>query len=518
MVESRAAKRRRVSEAVDRDGDIKIPSEVPETPPSDPDGDDPIAMDIDDPEVDAALAATPSNSARRRSTAAAKVLDAEENETPSRSVRASGRQRKAPVRYEDEIPTNDTPRRSKISTIETPSKTPRSVNGLHRTRKSATTEAEVSDGRSPEVDVPLSRRRSRRSTKKVTRKECESESGSDAEDNDQELGLINGGMDDTYDPVAAQLQEDLVQDADAYEETVYIVPLPDYAETFQKICASEFQEEVGTLGRLVLEKLSGKRLTPLKSLDAEYQKVYQLVEQTVTAGEGNSMLLMGSRGSGKTTMVESIVSSLSKDHKDDFHVVRLNGFFHTDDRLALREIWRQLGRERDTEDEASKINSYADTMATLLALLSHPEELLNNADNSNGITTAKSVVIILDEFDLFATHPRQTLLYNLFDIAQARKAPLAVLGLTTKVDVTETLEKRVKSRFSHRYVYLPLAKTFESFSEACLSGLTVENAEIQEIEFPDIKPGKFLRLLDYWRIYLKVISRVTYHIHNFHAN
>jgi origin recognition complex subunit 4 len=162
----------------------------------------------------------------------------------------------------------------------------------------------------------------------------------------------------------------------------------------------------------------------------------------------------------------------------------------------------------DTEDEASKVNSYADTMATLLALLSHPEELLNSSDNSNGITTAKSVVIILDEFDLFATHPRQTLLYNLFDIAQARKAPLAVLGLTTKVDVTETLEKRVKSRFSHRYVYLPLARSFEAFSEACLSTLAVETTEIEDNDFGG-KSGKAPQLLDAWKAYLKVRSTLS---------
>jgi origin recognition complex subunit 4 len=44
----------------------------------------------------------------------------------------------------------------------------------------------------------------------------------------------------------------------------------------------------------------------------------------------------------------------------------------------------------------------------------------------------------------------QTLLYNLFDIAQSRAAPIIVIGLTTELDVVESLEKRVKSRFNHR--------------------------------------------------------------------
>ncbi|QGA15904.1 hypothetical protein EYB26_003565 [Talaromyces marneffei] len=498
MIESRSAKRRRVSDVVDQDGDV----EIPETPPSVHDAEDEhSAMDIDDPEVNAALAATPSKSSRRKS-AANKFNDAEDNETSSRSLRASGRQRKAPVRYEDEIQKPETPRRPRLPTA-TPSKAAISANGRRKGRKKVEVEAGESESRSPDVDIPVSRRKSaRRSTRKQSENESDTSSSSDEAD-EAGLEMMNGGMDDSYDPVAAQLHEDLIHDVDGHEETAPSSPLPEYAETFKILCESEFRNEIGALSNIVLEKLTRKRLTPLKGLDAEYQKVHQLVEQTVTAGEGNSMLLMGSRGSGKTTMVEWIISSLMKKHKGDFHVVRLNGFFHTDDRLALREIWRQLGRETDTEDEASKVNSYADTMATLLALLSHPEELLNSADNTNGITTAKSVVIILDEFDLFATHPRQTLLYNLFDIAQARKAPLAVLGLTTKVDVTETLEKRVKSRFSHRYVYLPLARSFEAFSDSCLSTLSVEATEIEDSDFGGRKPVKLPQLLDVWKAYLK---------------
>lgn len=42
---------------------------------------------------------------------------------------------------------------------------------------------------------------------------------------------------------------------------------------------------------------------------------------------------------------------MSTDHKDEFHVVRLNGFIHTDDKIALKEIWRQLGKEMDVEDD-----------------------------------------------------------------------------------------------------------------------------------------------------------------------
>ncbi|THZ79251.1 hypothetical protein D6C85_00607 [Aureobasidium pullulans] len=225
-------------------------------------------------------------------------------------------------------------------------------------------------------------------------------------------------------------------------------------------------EDLQAIQAAVLEQLQGRTHTAFVGLDDEYAKIASVIDQTIVAGESNSMLVIGARGTGKTSVVESILHEQAVKNSDLFHVVRLNGFIHTDDKIALRDIWRQLGREMDLEEDAASKN-YADTLTTLLALLSHPEELGRSADQ-----VTKSVVFVLDEFDLFATHPRQTLLYNLFDIAQSRKAPIAVLGLTTRFDVAEQLEKRVKSRFSHRHVHLSLAKDLSSFRHICQIALT----------------------------------------------
>ncbi|KAI1108092.1 origin recognition complex subunit 4 C-terminus-domain-containing protein [Nemania sp. NC0429] len=236
-----------------------------------------------------------------------------------------------------------------------------------------------------------------------------------------------------------------------------------------------FEQHFHQMRRVLLDRCSGNRKIKLRGASEAYDKAYQLVEQTVLAGEGNSMMVIGGRGCGKTTMMEEILSDLRAEHEEAFHVVRLNGFIHTDDKLALKEIWRQLGKEMEIEDDIiGKTNNYADTMASLLALLSHPEEITGAEEG----VTSKSVVFIIDEFELFATHARQTLLYNLFDIAQARKAPIAVLGLTTRIDVVESLEKRVKSRFSHRYVYLSLPRSLPAYWDICKQGLVVDKEDL----------------------------------------
>ncbi|KAL1902623.1 origin recognition complex subunit 4 [Sporothrix stenoceras] len=260
---------------------------------------------------------------------------------------------------------------------------------------------------------------------------------------------------------------------------------------------ANFEHHLAEMKRVLLGRCTGRQRVRLQGQDEAFDKAYQVVKQTVVAGEGNSMMVIGARGTGKTTMVESILGDLATEHGGAFHVVRLNGFIHTDDKLALREIWRQLGKEMAVEDDVvNKTNNYADTLASLLALLSHPSEILAATIGTGAVekdceapaaVTSTAVVFVIDEFDLFATHARQTLLYNLFDIAQARKAPIAVLGLTTKIDVVESLEKRVKSRFSHRYVYLPLARSLPAFWDICRHGLVVEEDDDKK-DITELRP------------------------------
>ena len=64
-------------------------------------------------------------------------------------------------------------------------------------------------------------------------------------------------------------------------------------------------------------------------------------------------------------------------------------------------------------------------------------------------------MVVLDAFDEFALHGRQALLYCLLDTVQSCRVGsglngLAVIGVTNRVDTTNLLEKRVKSRFSGR--------------------------------------------------------------------
>lgn len=93
--------------------------------------------------------------------------------------------------------------------------------------------------------------------------------------------------------------------------------------------------------------LSGRlseRSTPKKlfGLQKEYDRLYQLLNQTIHKGESNSCLVIGNRGTGKTTLIKLVLDDLSKKFPKGFVTVKLNGLTETSDRLALNEIARQL--------------------------------------------------------------------------------------------------------------------------------------------------------------------------------
>jgi origin recognition complex subunit 4 len=117
--------------------------------------------------------------------------------------------------------------------------------------------------------------------------------------------------------------------------------------------------------------------------------------------------------------------------------------------------------------------SFADTLTTFLYTLSHPSELSEEGGEEK--KTSASVIFILDSFDEFLSHPRQALLYNLFDIAQSRKAPIAVICLGRQVNAIDGLEKRVKSRFGGRIKQVSRPTELEEFWKVCEAALSVED-------------------------------------------
>ncbi|XP_003747820.1 origin recognition complex subunit 4 [Galendromus occidentalis] len=254
---------------------------------------------------------------------------------------------------------------------------------------------------------------------------------------------------------------------------------------------------VASSSRVDIIEYFTRKLSPLSEDASAIERLYPEVLENlrglflrcVLNSESNSMLVMGPRGSGKSVLVRAALKLLDKESgtRGNYSVVELDGVVHTDDRCALKDITRQLQLENVVGERV--FGSFAENFQFLL------DSLKSGVDRKK----SKSSLFILDNFEKFTQHKSQTLLYNLFDVAQSQQAPIAVVGLCSRLDTVELLEKRVKSRFAHRF--LQLSNNFDSDTYVETAGILLSmdtdrfskktanewNADIAERVIPQMK-------------------------------
>lgn len=95
--------------------------------------------------------------------------------------------------------------------------------------------------------------------------------------------------------------------------------------------------------------------------------------------------------------------------------------------LVSGELCRELGLLAGSAEERSDHNSQINLWRCFPLCCFDTSLCLGDR------STTRPVLFVLDEFDLFAHHKNQTLLYNLLDVSQSAQAPVAVVGLTCRL-------------------------------------------------------------------------------------
>lgn len=256
------------------------------------------------------------------------------------------------------------------------------------------------------------------------------------------------------------------------------------------------------------------------SIYEPYKEVLAVMEHTVRDREGQTVLLSGPRGSGKTFITEKAISVLREKYHHSFISIKLNALLHSDDKLALREIARQLDNHSrlvsGTDQSATfEQRAISDTLTNILLTLD------TNAPGRHSDEVKESlvpVVIVIDEIEKFTGDGRQTLLYNLFDLSQSSKVPICVVGISTKVTTRELLEKRVKSRFSQRIISISRPSTIESFVENIRLNLIVPPADFPRFtnkEYPEQWNQRIESLLASQLALKRIIYKIYYTTKNY---
>lgn len=172
--------------------------------------------------------------------------------------------------------------------------------------------------------------------------------------------------------------------------------------------------------------------------------------RTALGAENSSILLLGPRGCGRHRLLQSSLAQLrspctgdavggasSKQH--DYICVHLHPLLIADEASALKVIAAQL--ELTREIEAAKVGSFCDGLRFVLHLLRRARP--GAQGEARREAQAQPVCFIIHEFEQFALRSKQTLLYSLFDLVQTDEAHMAVVGISTRVDALDLLEKRV---------------------------------------------------------------------------
>ncbi|CAG7873010.1 unnamed protein product [Brassica rapa] len=182
------------------------------------------------------------------------------------------------------------------------------------------------------------------------------------------------------------------------------------------------------------------------SSDSNYSKLKFIVSTSVTEGCNNSILLLGPRGSGKAAVLDLVVGDLMEEYPDSVTLISLNGLLHSEDNCAFKEIARQLCMEHHLL--FSKMASFDENSQFIIAML-----------RECGL--AHKTIIF----------GKQRLLYSLLDAMQSVTSQAVVVGISSRLDADQLLEKRVRSRFSHRKILFlpPSREEIDSLLEHLLS-------------------------------------------------
>ncbi|KAK5781601.1 origin recognition complex subunit 4 PWA37_004495 [Arxiozyma heterogenica] len=292
--------------------------------------------------------------------------------------------------------------------------------------------------------------------------------------------------------------------------------------------------------------LPSKHIRLYSYLKDTYNEISRILEQSIIQKESHSVITVGPRNSFKSFLINYKLDLLSEDYRDQFITIKLNGFIHSEN-AAINGIATQLEnqlkkinsqrnnsthininssrlednkrkeREEETKEKSTKKNtdnsdvsvnqddnsnnissgSLTEVFEKILRLLdSASKEKISSSTSKTSETTKITVVFIFDEIDTFAGPVRQTLLYNLFDMVEHARVPVCIFGNTTKLNILELLEKRVKSRFSQRIIYIPKINSLDNFKLAI---------EEQLVPMEGIDNYKNIKYVKEWKTFIQIL-------------
>ncbi|CAA9989983.1 conserved Plasmodium protein, unknown function [Plasmodium knowlesi strain H] len=142
---------------------------------------------------------------------------------------------------------------------------------------------------------------------------------------------------------------------------------------------------------------------------------------------------------------KKIVEEIKEEEKEQrcIYTIRISAYLYRDDVQCIRSILTQLQNYVDETD--SKIEGNLLLNDYIIKL----EKLLIQINNEK-----KQTLLIIENVEKFCLQTKQNLLYTLFDLLHRKNICINIICLTNVLDITQTLEKRIKSRFTFEMLHI----------------------------------------------------------------
>lgn len=169
-----------------------------------------------------------------------------------------------------------------------------------------------------------------------------------------------------------------------------------------------------------------------------FMDAYNFLMKNVKAKDSTSLIVKGSIGTGKKTLIRTFKGMNNTHIKPQITLIELNPYYHTDDYSAVKYLAKELGLKPTT--------SIKDILEDI---------------TKHGTKSESKIVIILYDFEVFCRQ-KQSLLYCLTNLTQHCRN-FSLIGLTMSIDCLENLEKRIRSRLNANFYSYQPYKTKDEF-------------------------------------------------------
>lgn len=199
----------------------------------------------------------------------------------------------------------------------------------------------------------------------------------------------------------------------------------------------------------------------------QYDEVMNILKNAYKQGQNNSFLLLSRTKQTLHAFISTItkhvtLKMLEWDAQSELKVIRVNSILSNSEAKILLKLCESL-----------QLKQFSSAF--------HSLEMINYIKDYFDKNPKMSVCFILEDIDYYVETTKQVLLYKILDMFGYLKIKFVFIATSVKIDIADSFEKRIKSRFSHRMIlfYEQSITEFETNLQKTISELlyTANNPE-----------------------------------------